>query len=132
MEEKLWQTKTMYLKSRDITLLKKVCIVKAMVFPVVSYGCELDHKEGWMMNSDAFELWCWEKTLESPLDYKKMKPVNPKGNQPWTFIGRTEAEAEVPVLWPPNSKSTLTEKDPDAGKDWRQKEKGAAENEMVR
>ena len=68
------------------------------------------------MNSDAFELWCWENTLESPLDYKKMKPVNPKGNQPLIFIGRTDAEAEVPVLCPPDAKNRFIKKDPDAGK----------------
>ena len=71
-----------------------------------------------------------KKTLESPLDSKKIKPVNPKGNQPWIFIGRTEAEA--PVLWPPDVKSLLTGKDSDAGKDWKQKEKEVAEDEMVR
>ena len=90
---------------------------------------ELDHKEGWVVNN-----WCFwivlEKTLESPLDCKEIKAVNPKGNQPWIFIGRTDAEA--PVLWPPDAKSQLIGKDPDAGKDWRQKEKGAAEDEMVR
>ena len=72
-----------------------------------------------------------EKTLESPLDFKEIKPVSPKGNQSWIFIGRTDAEAEAPILWPPDVKSRLTGKDPDAGKDWRQKEKGAAEDEMV-
>ena len=72
-----------------------------------------------------------EKTLESPLNCKEIKPVNPKGNQPWIFIGRTDAEAEAPILWPPNEKTWLIEKDPDAGKDWRQ-EKGVAEDEMVR
>jgi len=72
-----------------------------------------------------------EKTLESPLDCKEIKPVNPKGNQPWIFIGRTDAEIEAPVLWPPDVKSWLIEKDPDAGKDWKQKEKGTAEDEMV-
>ena len=82
---------------------------------------------------DAFELWFWrrlffllllEKTLESPLDCKEIKPVNPKGNQPWIFIGKTDAEAEAPILWLPDVKSWLIWKDPDAGKDWRQKEKG--------
>ena len=73
-----------------------------------------------------------EKTLESPLDYREIKPVHPKGNQPWIFIGRIDAEAEAPTLWPLDAKNQLTEKDPDAGKDWKQKEKGAAEDEMVR
>ena len=71
------------------------------------------------------------KTFESPLDYKEIKPVNPKGNQSWIFIRRTYAEADVPIVWPPDGKSQLTEKDPDAGKDWRQKEKGMTEDEMV-
>ena len=73
-----------------------------------------------------------EKTLESPLDFKEIQPVSPKGNQSWIFIGRIDAEAEAPIIWPPDVKSQLIGKDPDAGKDWRQKEKGAAEDEMVR
>ena len=73
-----------------------------------------------------------EKTLESPLDSKEIKPVNPKGNQPWIVIGRTDAEAEAPILWPRDEKSWLIGKDPDAGKDWRQKKKGATEDEVVR
>ena len=73
-----------------------------------------------------------EKSLESPLESKEIKPVNPKGNQPWIFIGRTDAEAEASILKPPDAKSQLTGKDPDAGKDWKQKEKGAAEDEMAR
>ena len=78
---------------------------------------------------DAFKLWCWEKTLERPLDSKKFKPVNPKRNQPWIFIGR--ADIEPVILWPPDAKSHLTGKDPDSGKDWGQEEKGATEDEMV-
>ena len=73
-----------------------------------------------------------EKTLESPLDSKEIKPVHPKGNQPWIFIGRTDAEPEAPIVWPPDVKSRLIRKDPDAGKDWEQKEKWVAEDEMVR
>ena len=73
-----------------------------------------------------------EKTVESPLDSKESKALSPKGNQPWIFIERIGAEAEAPILWPPDAKSQLSEKDPDAGKDWRQKEKRVAENEMVR
>ena len=72
-----------------------------------------------------------EKTLKSPLDSKEIKPINPKGNQPWIFIGKTDAEVEGPILWPPDGKSQLTGKDPDAGKDWRQEEKGVTENEMA-
>ena len=90
---------------------------------------ELDHKEGWVLKN-----WCFRtlvlKTLESPLDCKEIKPVKPKGNQPWIFIGRTDAKAEAPILWPPDVMSRLIGKDPDAGKDWGQ-EKGATENETV-
>ena len=82
--------------------------------------------------TDAFELCGMKKTLKSPLDCKEIKPVNPKGNQSWKFIGRTDAEAEAPILWPPDMKSWLTGKDPDAEKDWRQEEKLVVENEMVR
>ena len=85
---------------------------------------ELNHKEGWAPKNWCFWTVVLEKTLESPLDSKKIKPVNPKGNQSWIFIGRTDAEAEAPILWPPDAKSQLTGKDPNAGKDWRQEEKG--------
>ena len=107
------------LKSRDITLSTKIHLVKAMVFPVVMYGCEswtIKKAEHW--RTDAFELWrsskktlweSWErtleKTLESPLDCKKIQPVLPKGDQSWVFIGRTDVEAETPILWPPDAKS---------------------------
>ena len=99
-------------------------------FSIVMYGWELDHKESWMTKNWCFWTVVLEKTLESPLDCK-IKPVNPKGNQTWIFIGRTVAEAEALILWPPDAKSPLIGKDPDAGKDWRQKEKWAAEDEMV-
>ena len=116
-------------KSRDINLLTKICLVKAMVFPVVMYGCELDYKESWVPKN-----WCFwtvvEKTLESPLACKEIQPVHPKGDQSWVFIGRTDAEAEAPILWPPDVKSWLIGKDPDAGQDWRP-EKGTTEDEMV-
>ena len=113
------------LKIKDITLLPKVCIAKAMVFPVVMYGCEswaLKKAENWRI--DVFELWCWRSLLRA-LDCKEIKPDNPKGNQPWLFIGRTDVEAEAPILWPPDVKCLLIGKDPDAGKDWGQEEKGA-------
>ena len=114
------------LKGRDITLSTKTHIVKAMVFPVVMYGCEeLDHKESWALKSWCFWTVVLEKTLKSPLDCKEIKLVNPKGKQPWIFTGRTDAEVEAPVLWPPEAKSWLIGKDPDSGKDWRQEEKGA-------
>ena len=100
-----------------------------MVFLVVMYGCEnWTKKKAECQRIDAFELWCWRKLL-SPLDYKEIQPVNSKGNQLWTFIGRTDAKA--PVLWPPDVKNWLIWKDPDAGKDWRQEEKGMTEDEML-
>ena len=105
-------------KSRDITLPTKVHLVKAMVFPALMYGCESwTIKKAECRRIDAFELLVLEKTLESPLDYKEIQPVHPKGDQSWVFIGRTDAEAETPILWPPDAKSSLIGKDPDAGKD---------------
>ena len=92
---------------------------------------ELDHKEGWAPKNWFFQIVVLEKTLKSHLHIKEIKPVNPKGNQPWVFIGNTDAEAEAPILWPPDAKSWLIGKDSDAGKDWRQKEKGTTEEEMV-
>ena len=89
------------------------------------------HKERWAPNSWCFWTVVLENTLENPLDYKEIKPVHPKGNQSWIFIGRTDAEAEAPVLWPPNVKNWLTGKYLDAGKDWRQEEKGMTEDEMA-
>ena len=85
---------------------------------------ELDHKQDWAPNNWCFLIVVLEQTLERPLDNSKIKPVNPKGNQPWIFTARTDAEAEAPVLWPPDANSWFTGKDPDSGKDWRQKEKG--------
>ena len=92
---------------------------------------ELDYKEGWVPKNWCFWIVVLEKTLESSLDSTEIKPVNPKGNQCWIFIGRTDAEAETPILWPPDAKNWLTGKDPDAGKDWGQKKKGTKEDEMV-
>ena len=92
---------------------------------------ELDHRQGWAPNNWCFWAVVLEKALESPLDCKEIKPVNPKGNQSWIFIGRTDAKAEARLLWPPDVKSRLIEKDPDAGKDWRQGKKGMTEDEMV-
>ena len=91
---------------------------------------ELDYKEGWAPKNWCFWTVVLEKTLESPLDCKEIKQVNPKGNQPWILIGRTDAEGEAPILWPPDVKSWLIGKDPDAGKVWKQ-EKGTTEDEMV-
>ena len=99
-----------------------------MVFPVAIYGCESwTKKKAEFWRIEAFELLC----LESPLDRKEIKPVNPKGNQARIFIGRNDAEVEAPILWPPDAKNWLTGKDPDGGKDWRQEEKGMTEDEMV-
>ena len=110
------------LKSRDITWPTKVRLLKVVIFQVLIYGCESwTIKKAECQRIDAFEL---EKTLEGPSDCGEIKPVNCKGNQSWIFIGRTDAEAKAPILWPPDAKSQLIRKDPDAGKDWRQEEKG--------
>ena len=118
------------LKSRDVTLPTKVHLVKAMVFPVVRYG-----SESWTIKKAECQRILWtvvlEETLESPLDCKEIKPLNPKINQPWILIGRTDVKAEAPILWQPDMKTWLIGKDLDAGKDWRQEEKGMTEDEMV-
>ena len=98
---------------------------KAMFFSVVMYGCESwTIKKAECRRIDAFELWCWRRLLRGPLDCKEIKPVNPKGSQYWIFIGRTDAEVETPILWPADAKNWLIGKDSNAGKDWRQEEKG--------
>ena len=122
------------LKSRNITLSTKSHLVKAIVFPVVMYGCEswtIKKAEHWRNPKN----WCFwtvvlEKTLESPLDSQEIQPVHPKGDQSWVFIGRTDVEAETPILWSRDVKSWLIRKYPVAKKDWGQ-EKGTTENEMV-
>ena len=118
------------LKSRDITFSKKVHLFKAMIFPVVMNGCE-----SWTVKK-AECPWCFwtvvlEETLESPLDCKEIQPVHPKGDQSWVFFGRTDTEAETPILWPPDVKSWLIGKDSDPWRDWRQEEKGTTEDEMA-
>ena len=119
------------LKSWDITLPTKVHLVKALVFPVVMYGCESwTIKKAEHRRIDAFELWCW-RTLKSSSVRKTIQAVNPEGNQSWIFIGRTDAKSETPILWPPDAKNWLIGKDPFAGKDWRREEKGTTEDEMV-
>ena len=113
------------LKSRDIIFPTKISLVKQ------SYGFssshvwiwQLNHKEGWVLKNCCFGTMVL-KTLESPMDCKEFQPVNPKGNQSWIFIGRTDAEAEAPILWPPDAKSWLICKDPDDGNDWRQRRRG--------
>ena len=117
------------LKSREITFLTNILLIKDMVFPVVIYGCET-----WTIKK-AKELlllnFVLEKTLEGPLDCKEIQPIHLKGNQSWIFIGRTDAEAQTPKLWPPDWKSWLIGKDPVPVKDWRQEEKGMTEDEIV-
>ena len=120
------------LKSRDNTLLTKIRLVKAMVFLIVMYGCvSLDYKESWTPNNWCFWTVVLEKTLESLLDFKEIQPVHPKGDQSWVFNGRTDVEAETPILWLPYAKIWRIGKDPDAGKDWRREEKGMTEDEIV-
>ena len=120
------------LKSRDITLPTKMCLAKAMVYSVVVYGCESwDYKESWVLKKWCFRTVVLEKTLESPLDCNMIKQGSPNGSQSWIFIGRTDAEAETPILWPLDVKNWLTGKDPDAGKDWRWEEKGMAEKRWL-
>ena len=92
---------------------------------------ELEHKENWAPNNWCFWTVVLEKTFESPLDSKEIQPVNLEGNQPWIFIGRTDAEVEAPILWPPDARNWLIGKDPDSGKDWRRQDKGMIEDEMV-
>ena len=127
-------TKNMIYKRKSNGLhynLTKVCLVKAMVFPVVMCGHESwTIKEAEHRRIDAWTV-ALEKTLESPLDCKEIQPVHPKGNQSWIFIGRTDAEAETSILWPPDAKNWLVGKDPDAEKDWRREEKGMTEDEMA-
>ena len=118
-------------KSRDITLPTKVHLIKAMVFPVVMYGWE-----SWTVKKLSTEVWCFwtvvfEKTVVSPLDCKEIQPVLLKGDQSWVLIGRTDVEAETPILWPPDAKRQLIGKDRDAGKYWGQEEKGTTEDEIV-
>ena len=118
-------------KSRDITLPTKIRLVKAMVFPVDMYGCELDYKESWVLKNWYVGTVVLEKTLQSPLDCKEIHPVHSKGDQFWVFTGRSDIEVETPILWRPDEKNWLIWKDPHAGKDWGWEEKGMTEDEMV-
>ena len=119
-------------KSRDITLPIKGCLVKAFFFSSSHvWMWELDYKESWALKNWCFWTVVLEKTLESPLDCKEIQPVHPKGDQSWVFIGRTDVEAEMPILWPLDAKNWLICKDPHAGKDWRWEEKRTTEDEMV-
>ena len=120
------------LQSRDITLPTKVRIVKAMVFSVVMYVCESwTVKKAECRGIDAFELWCWRRLLRVPWTAWRSNQSILKEISPGLFIGRTDVEAETPILYPPDWKSWLIWKDPDPGKDWEQEEKGTAEDEMV-
>ena len=117
------------LKSRDITLPTKVCLGKAYRFSSSHvWMWELDYKEIWALKNWCFWTVVLEKTVESPLGWEE---IHPKGDQSWVFIGRTDVEAETPILWPPDEKNWLIGKDPDAGKDWRWEEKGMTEDELV-
>ena len=119
------------LKSRDITLPTNVHIVKAMFFSNIHvWMWELDYKESWVLKNWCFWIVMLEKTCESPLHGKEIHPVHPKGDQSWMFIGRTDVKAETLIFWPPDAKSCIIGKDPDAGKDWGQEEKGITEGEM--
>ena len=118
LERKVMTNLDSILRSRDITLPTKVCLVKAMVFPVVMYGCESwTVKKAKRQSIDAFWTVVLEKTLESSLDCKEIQPVHSE-DQPWDFFGRNDAKAEAPVLWPPHVKSWLIRKNSDAGRDW--------------
>ena len=120
------------LKSRDITLPTKVCLVKAMDFPMVMYGCESwTVKKAEHQKIDTFELWCWRRLLRVAWTARRSNQSILKEIRSRVFIGRTDAEAETPILWPPHGKSWLIGKDPDAGKDWGQEEKGTTENETA-
>ena len=124
LERKVTTNLDSILKCRDITLPTKVHLVKDMVFSSSNvWMWELDYKESWALKSWCFWTVVLEKTLESPLDCKEIR-VHPKETLSWIFIGRTDAEAETPILWPPDAKNWLIGKNPDAGKDWRQEEKG--------
>jgi len=120
-----------HIKKQRHYFANKICLVKAMVFPIVMFGCgSWTIKKAECQRIDAFELWCWRR-LESPLDCKEIQPVHSKGDQSWVFIGGTDTEAETLILWPLHVKSWLIWKEPDAGRDWGQKEKGTTEDEMA-
>ena len=139
LERKVMTNLDSILKSRDITLHTKRAEA-LLCLSTQSYGFssshvwmwELDYKESWVLKNWYFWTVVLEKTLESPLDCKEIQPVHSEGNQSWVFTGRTDAKAEATILWPPDAKNWLIWKDPDAGKDWRQEEKGTTEDEMVR
>ena len=132
LEEKLWETLTAAHKMQIHHFASKGPYCPSYGFPSSHvWMWELNCKEGWAMENWCILIVVLQKTLESPLDSKEIKSVNPKGNQPWIFTGRTDAKTEASVLWLPNANNQFIRKDLDAGRDWGQKEKGATEDEMV-
>ena len=131
LEEKSWPTQTMYWKAKTLLCQRSPSSQSYGFSSSHVWMWELDYKESWAPKNWCFWTVVLEKTLESPLAYKKIQPVHPKGNQSWIFIGRTDVEAETPVFWPPDAKNWLIWKDSDARKDWRQEEKGTTEDEVV-
>ena len=132
LRRKVMTNRNTILKSRDITFANKSPFSQGYGFSKCHvWMWELDYKESWVPKNWCFWTVVLEKTLESPLDCKEIQPVHLKGNQSWIFIGRIDAEGETPILWPPDAKSWLIGKDPDAGKDWGQEKKGMTEDEMV-
>ena len=130
LEEKLWPRKAMHIKKQRHYFANKGPSCQSYGFSIV-WMWELDYKESWVLTNWCFWTVVLEKTLVSPLDCKEIQPVHPKGNQSWIFIGRADAEAETPILWPPDEKNWLIGKEPDSGKYWRQEEKGMIEDEKV-
>ena len=131
LEENLWPTRQ-HIKKQRHYFTKKGSSTQSYGFPISPvWMWEMDYKESWAPKNWCFWTVAFEKTLESPLNCKEINPVNSKGNQSWILTGRTDAEAETPILWPPFGKNGLIGKDTDAGKDWRQEEKGMAVDEMV-
>ena len=131
LEEKLWQPRQHIQKHKHYIADKGLSSQSYGFSSSHIWMWELDYKESWAPKNWCFWTVVLEKTLESPWDFKEIKPVNPKGNQSWIFIGRIDAEAKTPILWPSDVKNQLIGKDPDAGKDWRQEEKATTEDEMV-
>ena len=131
LEEKLWQLRQHIKKQRHYFANKGLSSQSYGFSSSHVWMCELDHEEGWLPKNWCFWTMVLEQTLESPLDCKEIQPVNPRGNKSWIFIGRTDAEAETPILWPPDLKKWLIWKDLDAGKDWRQEAKGMTEDAVV-
>ena len=132
LEEKLWSTKTTYIKKQRHYFANKGLSSQSYGFSSSHvWMWELDYKESWVQKNWCFWTVVLEKTLESPLACKEIQPVQPKGDQSWIFIGWNDADAEAAIVWPPDLKNQLIGKDPDAGKDWGQEEKGTTEDEMV-